>query len=308
MSNAHTHTINPTTELELIQRKRTALQKLVRLTSTLNRLLQGLQAVLLTGRQIADIPVKIVEQFQSLGEKLQGHSTDTLKNTLSTTDLRMQSDIKHVLQLTRMDDAELSKHIGGTGSKLVDKLNQNLETYASEFKKKAQTSIALRMVLKARNIITRALKLPVPESFLEQQISALDIREAECKKRIHRDMHSLDHDIDNLLQREDCPDKIRQHLMLIKNNMKKNIQHFESGRQLDEMPIMFESIELSASPRDVAEVEAEIQPPAPTPTETTIPIAPEKMQQRRFFARIWFWLKSPMSVKWKDTSGKNMNK
>ncbi|MBI3186813.1 MAG: hypothetical protein HYZ31_02935 [Gammaproteobacteria bacterium] len=308
MSKAHTHSINPTTELELIQRKRTALQKLVRLTATLNRLLQGLQAVLLTGRQIADIPAKIVEQFQSLGEKLQGHSTDTLKNTLSTTDLRMQSDIKHVLQLTRMDDNELGKHIGGTGTKLVDNLNQNLENYAGEFKKKAQTSIALRMVLKARNIITRALKLPVPEAFLEQQIAALDIRESECKKRIHRDMHSLHNDIDNLLQREDCPDKIRQHLMLIKNSMKKNIQHFELGKQLDEMPIMYESIELSAAPQDVAEVEAESQPPVTATTETTTSVAPEKIQKRSLISRIWFWLKSPMSVKWKDTSGKHMNK
>jgi len=301
MSNAHTHSINPTTELELIQRKRTALQKLIRLTSTLNRLLQGLQAVLLTGRPIADIPSKIIEQFQSLGEKLQGHSTDTLKNTLSTTDLRMQSDIKHVLQLTRMDDAELGKHIGGTGMKLVDNLNQNLDSYAGEFKKKAQTSIALRMVLKARNIVTKALKLPVPESFLEQQISVLDIRESECKKRIHRDMHSLDNDIDNMLQSEDCPDGIRQQLMQIKTNMQKNIQHFEAGKQLDEMPIMYESIELSATPQDVARVEAESQPAVAVTVEATVVVTPEKTRARGFFSRVWLWLKSPMSVNWKDT-------
>lgn len=301
MSNAHTHSINPTTELELIQRKRTALQKLIRLTSTLNRLLQGLQAVLLTGRPIADIPSKIIEQFQSLGEKLQGHSTDTLKNTLSTTDLRMQSDIKHVLQLTRMDDAELGKHIGGTGMKLVDNLNQNLDNYAGEFKKKAQTSIALRMVLKARNIVTRALKLPVPESFLEQQISVLDIRESECKKRIHRDMHSLDNDIDNMLRSEDCPDGIRQQLMQIKTNMQKNIQHFEAGKQLDDMPIMYESIELSATPQDVAQVEAESRPAIAVTVEATAVVTPEKTRARGFFSRVWLWLKSPMSANWKDT-------
>jgi prophage DNA circulation protein len=302
MSNAHTHSINPTTELELIQRKRTALQKLIRLTSTLNRLLQGLQAVLLTGRPIADIPSKIIEQFQSLGEKLQGHSTDTLKNTLSTTDLRMQSDIKHVLQLTRMDDAELGKHIGGTGMKLVDNLNQNLDNYAGEFKKKAQTSIALRMVLKARNIVTKALKLPVPESFLEQQISVLDIRESECKKRIHRDMHSLDKDIDNMLRSEGCPDGIRQQLMQIKTSMQKNIQHFEAGKQLDEMPIMYESIELSATPQDVARVEAESQPAIAVTVEATAVVTPEKTRARGFFSRVWLWLKSPMSANWKDTA------
>ena len=215
----HTHSTNATTELELIQRKRTALQKLIRLTSTLNRLLQGLQIVLLTGRQIADIPAKIIEQFQALGEKLQGHSTDTLKNTLSTTDIRMQSDIKQVLQLTRMDDAALSKYIGGTGSQLVENLNQNLESYAGEFKKKAQTSIALRMVLKARNIVTKALKLPVAESFLEQQIATLDLRETECRHRIHSSMHSLDADLDNLLHNTDCPEELKQKLLLIKAAM-----------------------------------------------------------------------------------------
>lgn len=299
MSNAHTRSINPTTELELIQRKRNALQKLVQLTTTLNRLLQGLQAVLLTGRQVADIPSRIVEQFQSLGEKLQEHSTDTLKNTLSSTDLRIQSDIKQVLQLTRMDETELGKHIGGTGSRLIDNLNQNLENYSSEFKKKAQTSIALRLILKTRNVVTRALKLPVPESFLEQQISALDIRETECKKRIHRDMFSLDNDLNNMLQREDCPDELKQKLLLIKNNLQQNIQHFESGKQLDDMPIMYESIEISAAPQDVAEVEAESQPVI-TPAESP-PVVAATPRPRNFFHRVWLWLKSPMSVQWKDT-------
>lgn len=301
MSNTHTQSVNPTTELELIQRKRTALQKLVQLTTTLNRLLQGLQAVLLTGRQIADIPAKLVEQFQSLGEKLQGHSTDTLKNTLSTTDLRIQSDIRHVLQLTRMDDHELGKHLGGSGTKLIDNLNQNLDNYAGDFKKKAQTSIALRLVLKARNIVTRALKLPVPESFLEQQIAALDVRETECKKRIHQNMHSLDADLDTMLLREDCPEEIKQQLLQIKKQMQQNIQHFESGKQLDEMPIMYESIELSAAPQDVARVEAESQPPEDEPADTITPAPTRKRPPKSFFGRIWFWLKSPMNVKWKDT-------
>ena len=302
MSSAHTHSINATTELELIQCKRTALQKLVRLTSTLNRLLQGLQAVLLTGRQIADIPAKFIEQFQSLGEKLHEHSTDTLKNTLSTTDFRMHNDIKHVLQLTCMDDTELGKHIGGTGTKLVDNLNQNLESYAGEFKKKAQTSIALRMVLKARNIITKALKLPVPEPFLEQQIATLNIRETECRHRINSSMHSLDADLDNLLHNKNCPEEIKQKLLLIKAGMQQNIQHFAAGKQLDEMPIMFESIELSSAPQDVTEVEAESKPPVAASVADTVSVAAEKVPARNFFSRAWFWLKSPRSVKWKDTA------
>lgn len=299
MSNAHTHSNNPTTELELIQRKRNSLQKLVRLTTTLNRLLQGLQAVMLTGRQAADIPAKIVDQFQTLGEKLQEHSTDTLKNTLSTTDLRILSDVKQVLQLTRMDETELGNHIGGSGAKLVDNLNQNLESYASEFKKKAQTSIALRLALKTRNIFIKALKLPISESFLEQQIAVLDVREVDCKKRIHRDMFSLDNDINNMLQRDDCPEDVRQKLLLVKSNLQQNIQHFASGKQLDDMPMMYESIEISSAPQDVAEVKAATQPV--TGPVIIAPVITEKDRSHSLVGRAWLWLKSPMSVKWKDT-------
>ena len=75
----------------------------------------------------------------------------------------------------------------------------------------------------------------------------------------------------------------------------------EAGKQIDSMPMLFESIELSATPQDVAAVEAESQPAAAINTTDTSPVALEKLRPRNFFGRIWFWLKSPINVKWRDT-------
>ena len=155
---------SPTTELEIIKQKRAALQKLVMLTGTLNRLHQGLQSVILMGRSAAQIPEKIISKFKSLSEGLKSKPTDILQNTLSTTDQKIQSDIKHVLEISQKSNALLEKQLGATGNKLVDVLKEDYHEYVNGFKKKSQTSITLRIALKTRKAIVNTFKLPVPES------------------------------------------------------------------------------------------------------------------------------------------------
>lgn len=301
MSDAHTNSINPTAELEQIQSKRRALLQLVKITAALNRLLQGLQSVLLLGRPSSAIPPKVVEQFQSMGEKLQEHSTDTLKNTLSSTDLRILGNVKQVLNFSRMEETELNKHIGNSGSNMQNKHNHSLESYSADFRREAQTSIALRLALKSRNVIIKALKLPIAESFLQQHIAALDQREIECRRRIQREIICLDYDINNLLQRPDCPNDLKHKLLVIKTNLQQNMQHIASGKQIEDLPMLYESIELSAAPQDVAQVEAASHSVSETTNSASLKEAINKTEpSTNVLQRIWKWLKSPMDVKWKD--------
>lgn len=293
---------SPTTELELIKQKRTALQKLIRLTGTITRLHQGLQSVLLMGRSASQIPDKIVSKFKSLSEGLKDRPTDTLQNTLSTTDQRIQRDIKHVLEISQKSNALLEKQLGATGNKLVDILKDDYHDHVNDFKKKSQTSITLRIALKTRNAIVKAFNLPVPESFIQQQVAALHEKENECRKVVKKDMEDLQSDVENLMQLEDCSDDIKQILTEIKTDLQVNADHFNAGKAIDEMPMMYESIELTGAPL-VAEQETENAPgeqDKPVTVETeALSTSPEK-QKITFFKHLWSWLNSPWKKKWDD--------
>jgi len=288
-----------TTELEIINQKRAALQRLVKLTSTLTRLHQGLQSVILMGQSASQIPQRIIEQFNKLKDKLDKHPTDTLKNTLSKTDIRIQQDIKHVLEISQKSDEVLSHQLNIGNDPLLDRLEENIHEHVGDFKKKTQTSIALRITLKTRQVIINAFKLPVPQSFIEQQIHALDIRETHCRKKIDEDMQSLHGDIGHLISNEDCPDDIKQQLLQVEKQLKNNIDHFAQGKNIDKMPILYESIELSAPQDMIDETEARN---TEAMDSVKIPEVEEKLTliKRSFFSRLWEWLTSPASRKWKD--------
>ncbi|HED35136.1 MAG TPA: hypothetical protein ENJ08_13145 [Gammaproteobacteria bacterium] len=292
---------SPTTELELIKQKRAALQKLVSLTSTLHRLNQGLQSVILMGRSAARIPDKIISKFKSLSEGLKDKPVDTLQKTLSATDQKIQRDIKHVLEISQKSDALLEQQLGASGEKLVEALKEDYHEYVNDFKKKSQTSITLRIALKTRNVIVSAFNLPVPESFIEHQIVSLNHKEDKCRKVIKTNMLDLQNDIMQLTNGSACSEDQKKLLAEIQTDLQKNYDHFVSGKSIDEMPMLYESIELSGTPQVVEEVE-EIIAPTEQPVEEVVEVAEEPTKKKPgFFRHLWTWLRSPVNASWKDT-------
>lgn len=251
---------SPTAELEIIKHKRAALQKLVKLAGMLHRLHQGLQSVILMGKSAAQIPDKLIERFKLINEGLKSKPTDTLKNTLTTTELRIERDIKHVLEISQKSDSLLEQQLGTSGDKLAASVKEDYYAYVNDFRKKSQTSITLRIALKTRNAVLNAFKLPVPESVIQQQLISLEHKEEKCKKIIRRDMQSLQSDVSDLINREDCSDEVKQILQQIQSELNVNNQHFNSGKPIDEMPVIYESIELEGAPQAVEEVNRIINP------------------------------------------------
>ena len=290
-----------TTDLEIIKQKRAALQKLVKLTSMLNQLHQGLQSIILMGKSAAQIPEKIVTKFKTLTESLKEKPTKTLKNTLSATDVKIDRDIKHVLEISQKSNELLEQELGATGTKLTDALKDDYHDFVSSFKKKSQASITLRITLKTRKALVNAFNLPVPESFIKNQIMSLEVKEEKCRKLIKNDMSSLQSDVNILLNKDDCPDDVKKILAEIKSELKDNSDHFNSGKSIDDMPIMYESIELSGAPQIVEEVEEIINPHVEEVTENETADAEPEKKKLGFFKHFMKWLKAPWDKGWKDT-------
>jgi len=289
-----------TTELEIIKQKRLALQKLVKLTSMLNQLHQGLNSIILMGKSAAQIPEKIVHKFKMLTDSLKEKPTDILKNTLTSTDVKIDRNIKHVLEISQKSNELLEQELGATGTKLADALKDDYNDFVSDFKKKSQTSITLRITLKTRKEMVKAFNLPVPESFIKHQIISLNVKEEKCRELIKNDMASLQSDVNALLNKEDCSEEFKSLLSKIKTELKNNSEHFESGKPIEEMPIMYESIELAGAPQVVEEVEEIINPRQVDVVEEEQNINVQK-KKLGFFKHFIAWLKSPWDKNWKDT-------
>lgn len=205
MSNHQTS--DPADELALINKKRAALKKLVKLTAMLSRLHQGLQSVILMGNPTSYIPEKTINNFKALTDKLAGQSTEKLQHTLTNTDIKINRDMKLVVELSQQNEAELTDQINSKNSSLLD---SNVEEYVADFKKNAQTSIALRIALKSRNEPVKPLVFPVPDKLITNQIHELDEKESACRKKIQNSMETIDHDIGNLIKRAEFPDDMKK--------------------------------------------------------------------------------------------------
>jgi len=166
--------------------------------------------------------------------------------------------------------------------------------------KKSQTSITLRIALKNRNVTVSAFNLPVPEPFIEHQITSLNHKEEKCREVIKANMPDLQNDVMRLIGGNTCTEDQKQILDEIRTDLESNYEHFISGKAIEEMPMMYESIELSGAPQVVEEVE-EIISPVEHPTEVLSQAEEPVKEKRGFFKHLWVWLRSPINMSWKDT-------
>ncbi|VAW67645.1 hypothetical protein MNBD_GAMMA08-3047 [hydrothermal vent metagenome] len=289
------------TDLEIINQKRTALQKLVKLTSMLHQLHQGLQSVILMGKTAAQIPDKIVEKFKALSASLKEKPTKMLENTLSTTDVKIDRDIKHVLEISQKSNELLEQELGAMGTKLSDALKDDYHEFVGDFKKKSQASITLRITLKTRNVLVKSFNLPVPETFIKNQIMALDVKEQKCRAIIKKDMGGLQTDVDVMLKDKGCSKEVVDVLEKIKTELEENSKHFAAGKPIEDMPIIYENIELSGAPQVVDEIEAVINPVEKNKTEVEDEVVEAEHKKLGFFSHFVKWLKAPINKSWKDT-------
>lgn len=290
-----------THQLDLIKQKKSALQRLVKLAVNLNRLNSGLQSILVLGKSVITIPPKILNSFKLFSKKLEPLPTDKLQNTLSSTEIKIQNDIKQVLEFSQKDEAELTEYMAHKEELLIGSIENSFGDYVNDFKKKAQASIAIRIVLKARNALMSAFLLPVPEEFIKKQINVLDKRENNCRKRIKKEMTDLYKEISGFINDENCPEELKEELLTTKHQIVDNINHFNAGHDLESMPIIFESIELSAEVEEqpVKEIKKTPKEPSDEILEKVKDIKTTPVK-RSFLSRVWEWMTSPMNRSWKD--------
>ena len=281
-------------QLGLVEQQHQALLSALKITQSIEQLQTGLEAALLLGQPSAQITAKAMQTFAALSEKTRVMTNQQLQCALVQLDKQISEKIHVVLDIAKSDDfANMEKLFNGeTDNQLI---NKKLGAVLQEFRKKAQTAVALRILLQKRGISSSPLRHNVAEADIEQELQVIEQKEQRCRKQVQREISELKRDLTALVNRSDVSEQTRLAAAHIQQDLDRDLEHIQAGKPFSDLPSAVEVIELCAEPhltpdsdekqRDEAKPEA-VAPARKSelgsPHPATIATGPEKTNSAKF--------------------------
>lgn len=284
----------------MLHERRTALERAVRIAASIERMHHGLQAAMLMGKAAASIPQKMIDSLDRLDDTVKLMPSTKLKVILSHLEKEVQKRFSMIMELAKLDEA-----------KLIDaefEPGEDIEKVLLTYRKKAQTAVAVKVLLHTRGEITKPMPLPVPVEDIRQQLGELNEREQNCRKEVRDEIVVLIKETDNILTRTDLPEGMREIIVATRQDFTLNLKHLDAGGTVITMPVGLEIV--SMGDEYAAEPKAELQTPTaqePAAEETPAAIqdasttAPKKKGRRPgMIHKLRRWVTTPFDVTWKD--------
>lgn len=287
--------VNLTQELHDLQERKSTLQQAVRIAASLDKLNRSLKAVILMGKPTSSISEKSLAYLDEMDEKTRNLSSTKLKEILE----RLESAVKKKLSLILKIAAKEDQDAEASTDEEVDKYTHDeIDSILKEYLKSAQTALALKIMLRARGETTKPTKLSLPAADIKKKLSEVDAREKKCRVKVKKEMTGLIHDTDNMLERDNLPQNLREMIKATRDSLELNLRHIASGGNIDDMPVSIENVEMGGEREDVIE----IQPVITKRKKKADGDTRNRQTSRRagFFYILWRWLTTPPSVGWQD--------
>lgn len=294
--------ISSSQDLKILEDKREALERAVRIALNIERLQGSLEATLLMGKPAEDLPEDALATITELEGSIRSQPIAKLKESLATLEQLVQSRLAQILHIAEMDAEELA----APGA-------PQIESLLNDYRKQAQTAVALRVLLHSRGEATPPAELHVPAEQIRLRLNSVEQKERAYRKIIRGEIVSMITETQRMLDSPGISATMRQFLAASNDDMQLNLEHLDSGKKITTMPVAIEIIEMgereitsfdtAPAPAQVTEVPnvqkqhlvAPMEPaPPPPPKESA---APEEKQG--FFARLWRWATTPDSMTWK---------
>lgn len=284
----------------LLEKKRKALEEIINITRSVDRLKGALESTLLLRKPIDDSSQSLYTIYERLESTYKEQPNNRIKFILNGLDKMISEKISVILRLA--DDVESRTPEAHAKAKDVEEISR----LVNEFNRLTQTAIALRVLLKRRGVRTDSIILKVPEKAISSRISLLSTKEELCREDVRRTITSIAESIDQILASSSRSEKLVKMLISVKADLMANLEHLASGKNIDSLPMPVEALEMVSS--------GPISTPAPThgtartpkqiEVERTMSLMPTETRRPReklgFFAHLRLWLSTPWSVRWKD--------
>lgn len=296
----------PSDELRLVRQHKETLQHVIKIARAVARLHKGLQAVLLLGRPTFKIPKHAIRFFDELSADVKQLPAKTLQQDLAAVDRLVRADFDKILAVALDNEVHFPSNMTPSDQGRSHE-NEVIHRLLDDFRRRAQTAVCLRVILRERGISTAPLTLPVAEEIIQQQIVTLEQKESRYKTKIRNEVSALQRDVDALLSKPTLPDPVKRELQETRAGLQLDMEHIDAGKDLDNLPFPIESVE-SATPSSIeigrpSDIQNAAIPNVPDPAAEA---AVEK--KRGFFATLQLWLNTPWQVSWKKISSRRTDK
>jgi len=296
---------NLTQELHNLQEKKNTLEQAVRIASSLEKLNDGLKAVMLMGKPTSSISQKSLENIEELDEKTKILSSQKLKEILERLENTVHEKLALIIEISDKEDGSTEEVEESNVSQLS---HDEIDVILKEYLKSAQTAIALKVVLRARGEITKPTVLSLPENDIKNKLNEVDIREKECRVKVKNEMTILIRDTESVLSRDDLPENLRAMVKLTCESLALNLKHIEQGKSIDDMPFAIENVEMASENIDDVHVVSKANKKKIAKIKKSYSEKLNSKVKRGFIYKLLRWVTTPPSVGWNDIDNEIKNK
>ena len=304
------HEVNISEELIALEHKKGALEKVMKIARAVEQLRYSLESVVLLGKPTANISHKALHIFEALSEKARIQPTKKIQECVKKLDSVIANNLNAIMELARPEnEAELHEQVASD-----EQLANHIDKLIQDYRKSAQTAVALRVVLRERGVPTMPIKWSVSVDSVRTQISQLKDQEAQYRTKVKSEIILLQHDALTVANNESLPQFTRDSAAHMHNMLQKDLEHLNAGKDIASMPYFVEVVEIRETEPDETQIEndthtqhteanvAQLQSSIPAQTTET------QNTKSGFMHKLWRWSTTPPSVTWQDLDKESKKK
>lgn len=284
-----------TEEIRLIKQRRKSLDHIIKFTLGINRLQQSLESVLLLKKPTKDIPRDLLKVLGSISDNIANLPSNELMKRLTRIEESIQNDMDNIMNITKQPDT-----INASSSNQPEDVSDKLQLLINDFRRRINTAIVLKLHMRTRGMKVAETTIPVTAEELVTQVSKLVVEEKKCRIKTQDELHAMENQMQMILNNEDCPEGMKKYAAELQQQINKNIEHLNKGKDIEKMPFVVEIIQMGEN--DTTE-------PNPSNSSTQIEESMTSAEDSTtatndknlgFFSKLVKWMSSSWSVKWND--------
>ena len=181
--------VNVSEELKALEHKKCALEKVMKIARAVEQLRYGLESVVLLGKPTASISHQALHIFEALSEKIRVQPTQKIQESVEKLNGVIANNLNTIMELARPEnEAVLHEQVASD-----DELAAYIEKLIQDYRKSAQTAVALRVVLRERGVPTTPIKWSVNTVNIRTQITELNNQEHHYRNKIKSAKRRVNH-------------------------------------------------------------------------------------------------------------------
>jgi len=286
-----------TDEIRLLKQRRKSLDHIIKFTLGINRLQQSLESVLLLKKPTTDIPRDLLKVLGNISDSVANLPSNELTKRLNRIEESVQKDMSTIMNITKQPDA-----LDGTNPNQVDEISEQLQSLINDFRRRINTAIVLKLHLRSRGVKVAETTVPVTAEELVNQVSKLVVEERKCRTRTVDELIEMNNQMDLIISNDNYPAEMKKYAIELQQQVNQNIDHLNKGKDIEKLPFVIEIIQMGDN---VATTEKENHDKPEkvnqgTSSEENITLAASSAKKSGFVTRLFKWISSPWSVKWRD--------